>query len=422
MKTKMQCRSISRVARTAMASAFVILLAVVASPSAEAQTYSVLYDFTGQTDGNAPQGVIRDTEGNLYGTAGQGGLYNDNCLYGCGVLFKLDADLKFTVLHAFGRGRDGQGPKGGLVRDSEGNLYGTTVWGGQFLDEGYGTVFQIKATGKETVLYRFGGEPDGAYPQAGLVPDTAGNLYGTTLQGGVSGFGGTVFELNATNTETVLYSFTGGADGAAPSAALLRDSAGNLYGTALGGGDSDNGTVFELDANGKFTVLRRFTGGADGGKPLTGLIRDSEDNLYGTTSAGGSSTCEEQYSPGCGVVFKLDKSGKETVLHTFSGKDGEKPQAEVIRDSEGNFYGITVYGGDLSCNAPYGCGVVYKLAPSGKETVLYKFSGGRDGAFPTGLVRDTSGNLYGTGGGGGFTGGICASANLGCGVVFKLTP
>jgi uncharacterized repeat protein (TIGR03803 family) len=252
------------------------------------------------------------------------------------------------------------------------------------------------------VLHTFNGSPtDRAIPGAAhLIGDSAGNLYGTTESGGASG-AGVVFKLNKTG-ETVLYSFTGGADGWSPVAGLIRDSAGNLYGTTFGGGarfgESGSGVVFKLDTTGTETVLYSFTGGADGGSPAAGLIRDSAGNLYGTTELGGVS--------GAGVVFKLDTTGTETVLHSFTGPGGENPYAGLIADSAGNLYGTT-YGGGAS-----GSGVVFKLDTTGTETVLYSFTGGADGGSPVaGLIRDSAGNLYGTT----YEGGTSDA-----GVVFKL--
>jgi uncharacterized repeat protein (TIGR03803 family) len=201
----------------------------------------------------------------------------------------------YTVLHRFA-GADGHNPSeyGHLIEDSAGDLYGTTSGGGA---SGLGVVFMLNKTG-ETVLHSFTGGADGRAPYAGLTQDSAGNLYGTTFGGGASGLG-VVFKLNKTG-ETVLYSFTI-ADGANPYAGLTRDSAGNLYGTTSAGGASNSGVVFKLDTTGTETVLHSFTGGADGAKPSAGMIQDSAGNLYGTTYYGGSG----RTSSGNGVVFML---------------------------------------------------------------------------------------------------------------------
>jgi uncharacterized repeat protein (TIGR03803 family) len=279
-----------------------------------------------------------------------------------------------------------------------GNLYGTTFAGGSYVcSGGCGTVFKLTPSGTETVLYRFTGG-DGANPTAGLIADASGNLYGTTELGGgangCSGGCGTVFKLTPSGTETVLYRFTGGSDGASPFAALIADGAGNLYGTTFFGGASGHGTVFKLTPSGTETVLYSFTGGSDGANPLAGLIADAAGNIYGMTNNGGAGSF--------GTVFKLIPSGNLAVLHSFSGgSDGAFPGlGSLIADAAGNLYGMTVEGGGSGCGA-IGCGTVFKLTPSGTETVLYRFTGGSDGAFPhagliAGLIADAAGHLYGT--------------------------
>jgi uncharacterized repeat protein (TIGR03803 family) len=212
--------------------------------------------------------------------------------------------------------------------------------------------------GKETVLYSFTGGADGNGPQTSLIRDEQGNLYGTTLFGGASGQG-VVFKLDLTGKETVLYSFTGGADGAQPEG-LIRDTGGTLYSVASDGGAFGDGVVFKLDPHRNFTVLYTFTGGTDGGVPYGTPLLFGGD-LYGTTFFGGSTAC----GGFCGVVYKLDATGKETVLYSFTGADGINPYAGLLPDAEGNFYGTTGYGGDLASPAApcygIGCGVVFKL-------------------------------------------------------------
>ena len=220
------------------------------------------------------------------------------------------------------------------------------------------------------MLHSFTGGTDGASPYAGLIRDAAGNLYGTTVYGGTSS-SGTVYKIDASGQEMVLYSFTGGNDGGFPYGGVIRDSAGNLYGTTYYGGASDAGTVYKIDASGQETVLYSFTGGTDGGFPYAGVIRDSAGNLYGTTTGGGAS--------GLGTVYKIDASGQETVLHSFTGgADGANPDAGVIRDSAGNLYGTTISG------AASEGGTVYEVDSTGLETVLYSFQGGTDGYYPYG--------------------------------------
>jgi uncharacterized repeat protein (TIGR03803 family) len=305
---------------------------------------TALYSFGGGADGANPwAGLVWGPGGHLYGTTEAGGAS------GFGTVFKLSKAGKKTVLHNFtGTAGDGAYPFSRLVWDSAGNLYGTTYKGGT---SNNGTVFTLAKTGKETVLYSFKGGADGENPYAGVVRDAAGNLYGTTF--GAFGVGyGTVFRLNTTNKEKVLHAFTGGADGGYPYyGGVVRDSAGNLYGTtSFGGAHQYFGTVFKVNKAGKQTVLYSFTGGADGGQPNASLIRDGAGNLYGTTIGGGAS--------GHGTVFKLDKTGKETVLYSFAGgADAASPNADLLRDAAGNLYGTTIAGGTS------GGGTVFKLTP-----------------------------------------------------------
>ena len=403
-----------RVAARFAAAAFAVALFVVAvaAPRAQAQSYSVLHNFASYpSDGAYPYaGLIIDSSGNLYGTTPAGG--SDTR----GVAFKLDASNSYaeTVLHNFTLSYpdDGAAPAAGLVMDSSGNLYGTTQVGGSY---GNGVVFKLDASNSYAVLHNFTGgfqNDDGREPLAGLVMDSSGNLFGTTASGGSYG-NGVVFKPDASNSYAVLHTFTGGADGSTPFAGLVMDSSGNLCGTTRGGGSRDSGVVFKLDASNSYaeTVLYNFTGGADGSSPYAGLVMDSSGNLYGTTSAGGPFNY--------GVVFKLDASSNyaETVLHNFTGgADGGIPFAGLVMNSSGNLYGTTYLGGS------YGDGVVFKLDASNSyaETVLHSFTGGADGSIPyAGLVMDFSGNMYGMAHGGG-TGTCNDRGTLGCGTVFKI--
>jgi uncharacterized repeat protein (TIGR01451 family) len=357
---------------------------------------TVLYSFTGGADGGGPSGVILDAAGDLYGTTTEGGNFNNPliCGNGCGVVFKVQPSGHESVLYSFTGGTDGGTPYYGVVRDSAGNLYGTSANGGT---GSTGVVYKLDATGHETVLYNFTGLTDHA--PSGVILDSAGNLYGATYFGGPAN-AGVVYKVDAIGQETVLYSFIGGLDGHQPNAGVIQDSAGNLYGTTYYGDPADAGVVYKVDATGKETVLYSFTGGADGLYPNSGLIQDSAGNLYGTTESGGAG--------GGGTVYKLDASGHQTVLHGFTGvsPDGFLPFAGVIQDSTGNLYGTTYAGG-----TGFG-GMVYKLDATGNETVLYSFSGAADGAVPyAGVIRDSAGNLYGTT----FNGGL-----YGAGVVYKL--
>jgi uncharacterized repeat protein (TIGR03803 family) len=382
-----------------------LALAVVFSvtQAANAQTFGLLYQFKSGNDGSQPYAsLIRDPKGNLYGTTTVDGAF------GNGTVFKVSPDGKETVLHSFtGTGGDGAYPIAPLVRDAAGNLYGTTelggIFGGACGASGCGTVFKIDPTGKETVLHRFTGTGgDGMLTYQGLARDKAGNLYGTTFGGGAYGLG-MVFKLGPAGKETVLYSFNpSGGDGFFPfGGALLRDSAGNLYGTNEVGGAAAYGTVFKLDSKGNYTVLHNFGSSGDGLEPSGTLAIDKAGNLYGSTFFGGASNF--------GIVFKIDSTNTETVLHSFSatGGDGAAPGGGLVLDSSGNLYGTTNSGGSSYC------GTVFKLDTSNTETILHSFSG-PDGRVPDlGLVEDSKGNFYGTAQYGGKFGG---------GVVFKVTP
>jgi uncharacterized repeat protein (TIGR03803 family) len=290
----------------------------------------------------------------------------------------------------------------------DGSLYGTTPLAGKF---GGGAVFKVGTSGTETVLHNFykgdGGIQFGWNPMGGLVLDAAGNIFGTTNAGGDTncnpGGCGSVFKIGTSNKFSVLHRLHCSFDGCGPIAGVVRAANGIKYGITPSGGVFNQGTVFRLDTANKFTVLHAFTGGADGGFPQDGLAIDADGTLYGTTTLGGiaNGNCNE----GCGVVFKIEKSGKETVLYSFTGgADGSLPHGGVALGEDANLYGTTDGAHDT----------VYKLAPTGLLTTLYTFVGGTDGLDPEGtLVRDSDGTLYGTT----RLGGV-----FGNGTVFKLDP
>lgn len=342
---------------------------------ARASGFKVLYTFTGGNDGANPYGTLLRRNGNLYGTTYAGGTDN------AGTVFKLAPGGTETVLYSFTGGSDGGNPLAQrLIRDAAGNLYGTTLAGGT---NNGGTVFRLAPDGTETVLHAFTGGNDGSNPSAGLIANGKGDLFGTTLGGGANS-GGTVFRLASDGTESVLHAFGGANDGAHPLAVLVRDKAGNFYSTTDLGGTNNQGAVFKLAPGGTETVLYSFTGGSDGGTPEAGLIGDAAGNLYGTADTGGANSE--------GIVFELAPDGTETVLHTFTGgNDGGIPFAGLIRDAAGNLYGTTYSGG------AGGAGTVFKLAPDGTETVLHAFTGGNDGGNPVaGLIANKAGRLFGT--------------------------
>lgn len=328
----------------------------------------------------------------------------------------------------------GSGPLSPLLADGAGNLYGTTFAGGTF---GYGSIYELMASGGEKILYSFTGGADGANPSGELLSDGAGTFFGTASAGGslsgncgyYSGCG-VVWQLTPGGKLRILHTFTGGADGAQPRGGLVRGAQGVFYGTAVVGGAASGacapqtdepiggcGVVFRIERDGTHSVLHAFTGGSDGQFPYSGVVRDATGNLYGATGYGGGSASTECTSlefKGCGVVYKIDTSGQESVLHAFDGSpDAAFPEGGLILDPDGDVYGTTVRGGAADF------GAVYKVDPSGNESVLYNFTGGNDGATPlAGLVRDGLGNLYGTTTQGPLSGHCSAT----CGGVFKLTP
>jgi uncharacterized repeat protein (TIGR03803 family) len=409
-------------------------------------TESVLFSF-----GNAynldvsPSSLSMDAGGNLYGTTYYGGA-NGLCSSGCGSAYKLSPGgsgvWTETVLDNFDVQPGGYNPTGGVVFGPGGRVYGTTGLGG--LAGGFnGTVFEAtpNTNGTWTVTTPFAfPTTDGDVSQSTLIEDAQGNLYGTTVGGGLSNIG-TVFKLSPASgkwKEQLLYTFAGSVYGAAtgslPGAGVIADSAGNLYGTTVGGGARNLGTVFELSptATGSWneTVLHSFGSGSDGQNPFAALIFDGAGNLYGTTQYGGL------YSDG--TVFKLSPAANgqwtESVIHSFAGypADGRYPAASLVFDSKGNLYGTASTGGSsancLVNKKPEGCGVAFELSPAANgqwtETLLHSFTNtGGDGAYPySNLIFDSAGNLYGTTEYGGVNGKCQGPKTSTCGTVFELTP
>jgi uncharacterized repeat protein (TIGR03803 family) len=380
--------------------------------------------------------LIQGADGNFYGTRSVGGAGNS------GTVFKVNPAGNMTMLYAFGAygSGDAQQPHASLVQGSDGNLYGTTLYGGAYNN---GAVFRITPSGAESVLHSFSGgysevghglagSTDGASPSAALIEGPRGEFYGVTGYGGIYN-AGTVFTITAAGEESQLYSFTGGpsgiagsTDGVGSAGALILGGDGSFYGTNLYGGAYNQGTVFRVTTSGVETVLHSFSGGgalagsSDGAAPFSNLVEGKDGSVYGTTSAGGIYNA--------GTVFKITGSGVETVIYSFTGgpgglsasKDGASPTSGLTIASDGNYDGTTYNGG------AYDVGSVYRITPGGAESVLYSFTGlstavpgglgvnAADGVYPSaGLLEGRDGNFYGTTQGGG-----SESSN---GTVFRLT-
>jgi uncharacterized repeat protein (TIGR03803 family) len=393
--------SVGSVSKFLFAIAFLLGIVAMTTP-AYAQSFSVVHNFSGGSDGGVPYNGFTMKGKMFYGTASTGGSAND------GVIFKMNAKGVETVLHNFAGGADGANPEGELIEDKSGHFYGTTTAGGAF---GAGTVFKLTGK-KETVLYSFAGGTDGAVPVAGLTLDASGNLYGTTSQGGANG-NGTVFELAAPKTktgqwtETVLYSFGTGTDGSVPIGGVSFDAAGNLYGTNSAGGSYGYGTVFQLVPGTPWTenILHQFQNADDGSVPYAGLVSDSSGNFYGAATQGGAN--------GGGTVFELtpsDGTWTFTVLYSEPGWGISGTFRNLVLDGSGNIYATT------HCDGADNAGTVYELSPSGgtwNYNLLYSFTGGGDGQYSVSNLVLSEGKLYGTTLFGG------ASGN---GVVYEVTP
>jgi uncharacterized repeat protein (TIGR03803 family) len=362
-----------------------LVVLAIATPPASTQTLDVLHSFAGETDGNYPQGGVQT----------------------------------YTILHAFGGGTDGADPNP-IIGDADGNLYGATKFGGIpscGLDT-CGTVFKIDSAGKETVLYRFEGGDNGLGPFAGLARDAKGNLYGTTQGNGFVGGAAVVFKVDPNGQETTFD--IAGENACCFDSPVAVDARGNLYGMSPYGGqpncglvrnDLGCGTLFKVTPSGKFKVLHVFKG-KDGIQPEGGVVLDAKGNIYGAAAYGGNLKCDYPgwgmpAGEGCGTIYKLEPSGKFTILHTFTGPgDGSDPMGLII-DSAGNLYGIADSGGDTikRTNWEYGLGTIFKVDTSGKFSVLFTFSPCtdppctkgqvRNSLYASHLVRDSKGNLYG---------------------------
>jgi uncharacterized repeat protein (TIGR03803 family) len=384
-----------------------------------ARSGKVIYSFTGGKDGGDPATQLSfDSSGKAYGTTVTGGGF------GCGTVFQLTpsgGDWQLSTLYSFTCFDDGKNPYGGVILDASGNLYGATVaggGGGVCAGDGCGTVYELKKSGNtwtQSVLYNFTGGNDGFGPGGGVVFDDAGNLFGTTPDGGLDAMG-VVYELSpagdGTWQQTVIHAFSGGSDGGVGSLGSLLYSHGNFYGVTEIGGTFGAGTVFTLGpttGGWTFTTVHQFQGQPHSAFPYGGLITNGMGQLFGTTYFGGVD--------GQGTVFLLEVDGgkvRETVVHSFTGNaDGGNPTSTPVFDKAGNLYVTTSSGGNPGCQ----CGTIFELSPSKggvKGTSVHAFTGNADGGFPSyGLTIDATGNLYGT---------TPVGGSHGSGVIFSFTP
>jgi uncharacterized repeat protein (TIGR03803 family) len=352
---------------------------------------TTLYSFTLGNDGGNPRGgLVQGTNGSFYGTTQDGGTNGD------GAIFMITPQGVLTSLHSFASEADGANPLAGLIQGTDGNFYGTTFEGGSH--DG-GTVFQISPSGAFTNIYSFKGEADGADPLAPLVQGTDGELYGTTYSGGNTslndGYGyGAIFKITTGGAITPLYGFTDGSDGESPYSGLVQGIDGSFYGTAIHG-TTGYGAIFQITPSGGFNVLYDF-GGDDGAGPMGTLIQASDTNLYGTTLGGGSNDA--------GTIFEITTNGAFMSLYSFDNTSSaiapsSGPFAGLIQGTNGNLYGVTLGGGD-------GSGTMFTATTNGDVTTLCSFpGGGGDGAYPrAALLADGNGLLYGTADEGGTNG------------------
>ncbi|MBV8978018.1 MAG: hypothetical protein JO261_09505 [Alphaproteobacteria bacterium] len=378
--------------------ALAVAFAVGVAGTAEAGRAIIVHDFQGGADGAHPfGGMVQDASGDFYGTTGAGG--GGPCGGGCGTLFKIGRHGSHTVVYDFTGGADGYAPDADLVGDANGNIYGTTAQG----NSGDGSIFLQPPKGPLQVLHSFAsgeGSPSGR-----LWVAANGDIYGTTISGGAA-TDGTIFKLSA-GTLSTLYTFRGEEDGRWPHGVVM-DGGGTLFGATQNGADPscNCGAVFALSPDGAFSVLHTFLGRKDGGQPVGGLTLTAA-GIVGTAYYGGD-------RQGSGVIFRIAADGSFSVLHTFTRRsDGAHPAAVLTADSSGDLYGTAQMGG--GCRAlDLGCGTAFRLAADGTFTVLHKFEDGSDGRSPTAPLILSGASVYGTAAWGG------TACTNGCGVVFRI--
>ena len=394
----------------AMAAAVLMMLAaVIAAP---AQTFKVLVDFNHEDGANTRSSLVQGGDGNLYGTTLYGGTNSS------GTVFKVSPAGVLTTLYNFCSQTsctDGAFPNPSLVLGTDGNFYGTVESGGYLggfcYPAGCGTVFKLTPQGKLTTVHQFlGGSTEGELPYAGLVQATDGNFYGTTSKAGKGAYG-TIFRMTPGGTLTTIYSVCsqfGCPDGATPVAPLIQASDGNLYGSTQYGGSTSygDGTVFKITLDGALTTLYSF-GLLNGAFPDGALVQASDGSIYGTTAAGGNlAACNE----GCGTIFSISPEGALTTLYQFKYTDGANPNGGLVQATDGKFYGLTFFGVN-------GFGNAFQFTAEGKWTVLHVFDATK-AAYPEGaLLQATNGKFYGTTDQGDQGGSVCGG---GCGTVFLL--
>jgi uncharacterized repeat protein (TIGR03803 family) len=400
-----QCAKPSRILLSIVLATLVLTLIVAAIP-ASAETPTDIYNFkggTGDVANTQPYGVMaQGRDGNLYSAAPNGGANGD------GGIFMVTPSGAETVIYSFKSG-DGPSCQPGLNLANDGNFYGNCY--------GYpnnGTLYKVTPAGTFTILHAFTGGADGKLPNGPPIQATDGNFYGITYLGGANNLG-TVYKLTPSGTLTTLYSFKNSTDGSGPSAALVQGTDGNLYGSAQFGGANNAGTIFKISTAGKLTVLHAFTG-TDGNRPISAMIQGTDGKFYGTTYQGGTNSD--------GVVFNMTATGTLKVLHSFlAATDGANPEVALVQATDGNFYGLGLFGGNAGGWMGAGQGSIFKVTAKGVFSTLYLFDG-TIGSNPAGaLVQNTNGLLYGdtyTGTGSGQSNGIFYSWSIGAAPFLRL--
>ncbi len=393
-----------------------VMLAIVTPGISAAQTFKNLVKFD-RTNGEVPYaGLAQGTDGNFYGTTYDGGADVSSGING-GTAFKVTAAGVLTVLHNFAESSDdADGPQGTLVLATNGNFYGTSVFGGT---NRHGTVFEMTPAGVVTVLHSFcdlTNCEDGAYPYAGVIQGTDGNFYGTTYEGGTTDEG-TVFKLTPAGKLTVLHSFCVPVkatcpDGSNPYAGLVQGTDGNFYGAAYNAGGDEDGTIFKISSSGTFTLLDTLNG-TNQYSAYAALIQANSGELYGVSQGGGT-----YGNHSSGTVFETSTAGKLSTLFSFDNTDGRNPEGPLVQGNDGNFYG-TAYDGGNNDDCSYGCGTLFKITSAGKLTTLHDFIETDGYAVQAGMMQSTTGVFYGTTSAGGDNASFCNDGS--CGTIYSLS-